>query len=459
MKNDWTISHEGLGLDEGLPARSRLVCLEPLGRDSARTEGLISYIIRLASAHSVNPRRLIRTAFIATQPKIAVLNRFSFFRSNARTVNGLGSYAHLFCDAASTLTGRHEIRYLTLLPLQHLLPRIGEGLIGRNLKWCPDCFAEMVKSNIEPYRPLIWSFLHYQYCSIHQSPLVEHCPNCDGLQPYIPCYPSVCHCSHCRCMLSKKKRGDAASGDHLWTSAAIEDVVLNLRSLEISGAIEHLIQLAEIAANQNTSGKQRTFCKAIGLEKSALWLWTHGHQPTFLNWLKLSYALDAMPSQILQPRHLNQQPPTALRQIPNSHFPCRSQPVRTDIERQHIREELWTMANTPANHRSLSSLAKRYNCDTAVLRRMAPDLCDRIKEKYAVYRKHAGERSRTQYREKLLRVVGELIRLGEYPGGQNLKRMLSKQGMVLIPKYLKTAYLEAISQSTIAGPSGNSEQS
>lgn len=461
MKNEWTVPPEDRSnsMGEGLPARSRLVCLEPIGLDTARTEGLISYIIRLAGAHSVNPRRLIRTEFIAAQTQIARLNRLSFFRNNARTINGMGSYAHLFCDATSSLTGRRGLRYLTLQPLQQMLPDIGEGLLSRNLKWCPYCFADMAKSGIESYRPLTWSFLYYRYCSIHRSPLLERCPNCNSLQSYIPCYPSVCHCSTCRSMLDVKRIHDPPSADDLWTSAAIEDVVLNLRALERSGSVECLIRSAEIAANRTTSGKQRTFCEVVGLERSVLGQWTHGHQPTFVHWLRLSYALDALPSHLLQPGYSDLPLTTTLRRLPDSLLPHRSLTVRTDIERQQIKEALHVMANNPANHRSLSSFAKKHNWDNAALRRIAPESCERIREKYAKYRKHAGERSRAQNREKLLRIVSELVSLGEYPGGQKLKRLLNKQGMVLIPTYLKAAYSEALSQWTTGGLLGKSEQS
>lgn len=433
-----------LSYDE-MPARSRLYALAPIGLDTARTEGLLSYLIRLAAAHSVNPRRLIRTEFVAVQPDIAHLNHLSFFRNNARTVNGLGPYAQKICDAISALTGAADLRYSTLLPLQNLLPHICEGLLSRHPKWCPNCFAGMAKSGDEPYRPLIWSFLHYRCCSIHRQPLMERCPVCGKVQDFIPRYPSVCHCSHCGSWLGQGANRDLPSADDLGVSAAIEDIVLNLRSLEKTAALDNLLLAAEIAAQRNTSGKQRTFCRTIGIERSALGRWLAGHRPSIHRWLVLAYALDTQPSSLLLHPYRDIEPTTeGLRKAPDFLCVRRSKVALSEIQRKRIEDTLREIADDSNDHRSLSSIAKHFKWDAAGLRRLAPEPCNVIRDKYVLNRKLAGEQNHANHRETLLHIFDELVQGGEYPGGQRLKRMLSQKRMVLIPRYLKTAYFEAL---------------
>lgn len=434
---------------DGLPARSRLCALAPIGLNTARTEGLLSYLVRLAGAHSVNPRRLIRTEFIAVQPEIAHLNRLSFFRNNARTVNGLGAYARKICDATSALTGVADLRYSTLLPLQKLLPSICEGLLSRHLKWCPSCFAGMTKSGDEPYRPLIWSFLHYRYCSVHRQLLMERCPDCGKFQDFIPQYPSVCHCSHCGSWLGQDANRDRPSADDLWVSAAIEDIVINLRSLEKTVTLDNLLQTAEIAAQRNTSGKRRAFCRTIGIERSAIGQWLAGHRPSIHRWLALAYALDTQPCSLLLHPYQHIEPnPEGLRKAPD--FLCirRSKVALSEIERKRIGDMLREIADDSNDHRSLSSIAKRFDWDAAGLRRLAPEACNVIRHKYVLHRKLAGERNHENHRETLLAIFDELVQSGEYPGGQRLKRMLAQKSMVLIPRYLKSAYSEALREWT-----------
>lgn len=428
-----------------MPPRSRLYALTPIGLNTSRTEGLLSYLVRLAGAHSVNPRRLIRTEFIAVQPEIAHLNRLSFFRNDARTVNGLGAYARKICDATSALTGVADLRYSTLLPLQNLLPSICEGLLSRHLKWCPSCFAGMAQSGDEPYRPLIWSFFHYRFCSAHRQLLMERCPDCGKFQDFIPQYPSVCHCSHCGSWLGQDANQDRPSANELWISAAIEDIVLNLRSLEKTATLDNLLRTAEIAAQRNTSGKRRAFCRTIGIERSAFGKWLTGHRPSIHRWLALAYALDTQPSSLLLHPYQDIEPPLeGLRKVPD--FLCihRSKVALSEIERKQIEDVLREIADDANDHRSLSSIAKRFDWDAAGLRRLAPEPCNVIRDKYVIHRKLAGERNHANHRETLLRIFDELVQSGEYPGGQRLKRMLAQKSMVLIPRYLKTAYSEAL---------------
>jgi len=118
---DFTPEYPGFADGRAFPPRSRLFALEPIGIGTPTAESMISYVTRLASAHSVSPRRLIREEFAKVSPEIA--EQYSrFLNTNAIFINGLGRYSELFADIVEKLCRQPCASDLTLLPLKSLLP-------------------------------------------------------------------------------------------------------------------------------------------------------------------------------------------------------------------------------------------------------------------------------------------------------------------------------------------------
>ncbi|WP_343725626.1 TniQ family protein [Herbaspirillum huttiense] len=160
-------------------------------------EGLISFIVRLSRAHSLNPRLLIRKVFCEAEPKITAIAKNRFYVKDSRTINAVGEYGRLFAQATSRLTGHGNLDALTMLPWQHVLPENGEAMTAKHVRWCPGCLAEQALTLGFNYRPLIWSLDLYKSCWRHQRPLQDHCPRCNEVQPFIPSIPILGHCAHC----------------------------------------------------------------------------------------------------------------------------------------------------------------------------------------------------------------------------------------------------------------------
>lgn len=171
-------------LDFTIPQRSRLYRPAPKGAEAGQIEGQLSYLVRLARAHSVNPRRLVRTVFASDNMAIRQLKYAGFFVRHAGTINGLGKYAELFCEETGQLTGASFLRHMSLLPLKELLPPNGAGLLASKPRWCPCCVGEMVASGEDVYRPLAWSFDLYRVCARHRIRLQDTCGHCGRAQPF-----------------------------------------------------------------------------------------------------------------------------------------------------------------------------------------------------------------------------------------------------------------------------------
>lgn len=108
-----------------LPPRSRLFAMPPAGLGTDHVEGLTSYLTRLARAHAVNPRRLLRDVFAKTCRSPIQLRCAARHVDDIGTMNGVGSYAAIFTLLTTELTTVSGIRHLTFLPLTNLLPRNG----------------------------------------------------------------------------------------------------------------------------------------------------------------------------------------------------------------------------------------------------------------------------------------------------------------------------------------------
>jgi hypothetical protein len=111
---------------EAPPRRSRLYRLEPIGIGTPEVESLSSYLNRLAQAHCVTVTTLMvhellphvgtpapPRAHPASTPPPGGGRGLS--QHLARQINGLGRIAAAWVQGLEALTGRRDLRFLTLL--------------------------------------------------------------------------------------------------------------------------------------------------------------------------------------------------------------------------------------------------------------------------------------------------------------------------------------------------------
>lgn len=309
------------GLDEAseLPPRSALFALEPIGIGTSAAEGLISYIVRLAEAYSVGPRRLIRDEFSKVCPDIGKFRHGPFFERDARTVNGLHRYSRWFAETIKDLCMRPDARYLTLLPLAGLLPHNGAGLIASRPRWCPACYSGMLDSPDGLHQPLVWSFDLYRICPKHKQPMVDQCPNCGKAQYPIPRSPGFGFCSHCGGWLggNPEASNDVSEFD-IWTAQAIGEIVANLPKLDHLATRKRFMQRIGEAVDCIADGNRAGFCREIGLPQFALKNWLgRDERPSLPQWLAVSYGLSVGPVELLEMDFSSSESKRCLRRLPD----------------------------------------------------------------------------------------------------------------------------------------------
>ena len=191
-------------LDLSVPAiarRTRLYRLDPIGVGTPMVESLTGYLIRLAAAHAVSPGALILRELANFLPdrhsdkKTAPRCAYSTFVYDAYTLNSTTASAERWVSAVEAVTGREDLRFLTMLPWKHAFS--SQGLVRAKRAWCPRCYEEWRDAGDPVYEPLQWMIAAIPICFTHREPLTEICPHCRSKPYVISCRSLPGHCSRC----------------------------------------------------------------------------------------------------------------------------------------------------------------------------------------------------------------------------------------------------------------------
>ena len=245
------------------PARSRLFSLAPDGAGTPDQEGLLSLLVRTCHAHAVNPRLMIRVIFPEVEQSIGSIPTAAFYQRLAGTMNGLSKYAELFVTAMEKLTGKSDLRGLTMLPWQDLFPHNGQGLLARHRRWCPVCLHEQRLRGDVARLPLIWSLETYSFCRHHSVPLEHCCPSCGKIQPFVPPYPDLGTCSHCRRPLGGGREPQEISGFQRWIANALAGMIEQQSAGGFAPSLEVFRSFLIDQVDAHTNGNRAAFCRAL----------------------------------------------------------------------------------------------------------------------------------------------------------------------------------------------------
>lgn len=437
-------SHEEFSIDHvEMTPRSRLYQPEILGVGTKDIESLISYIVRVAAAHSVSPVRMLRKIYANENPEIIAFLYPSFFNQYSSTVNGLGKYAELFVALTESLTGVKSLSLTTLLPVSDLLPSTGCGLLSDRPKWCPECIQEMLVTYNQSYRPLIWYLKLYRACTKHQLPLVDTCPHCDKVQPFIPRYPDLSRCAYCYQGLNVRKQDENFEFTELdyWIFTAIEELIVNLNRFGQVISADAFRLFINSAVNHFSKGNQSVFCKSIGLNSWAVKGWLRNNEkPSLPQLLTICYGINVLPSEMLLKPLSEVFTHQALRHIPEKVVDRAERPLLKGSQISELNISISAIANDEADHRSLAVVAKHLGQRVTCLRYWFPTESAKISNKFAAHKKEIGAQNTQAAIETVSNIVEKLRERGECVSNRKVNNHLLKQGMSLAKPVLYGAF-------------------
>lgn len=436
-----------------LSARSTLFGLPPQGLETGAVEGLLSYLVRLARAHCVSPRKLVLHILGPANLELATIFRHHSFMLQAHSVNGAGTHASLFAKTLEELTQVKGLRNLTLLPWSPIVSSRSQKLIMRNARWCAECLSSWKQEGLEIYRPLCWSIGLYRVCSNHLTPLQDRCRHCGKPQPCLPIKPSMGTCDTCGGWLGVSTEFPRAADDEeLWANALIEDLVTHNYAASASltrANLEHTLKAIVIRFG---GGEKKACCDRLGLPAHTLSSWLKkGANPDFLLWMRLCRAASVTPSDFLntQTEPFQLSPPAKdyfRRESPPSTYPYGPRKIISPADRPAIEKQLERIAQDPNDTRPFRQVAKSLGFGVGALKHWFEPKVAEI-----VAKSSEGRRQRTQQRIELgkrmvIEITNMVIDSGRYPARNVVNHLLLERGFSLMEEEWHQAYLRTKTQ-------------
>jgi hypothetical protein len=284
------------------PRRSRLYSISPQAQGTPMVEALHSLVIRLARAHNVKPHVLVKEEVLRDCEINYTKHSAKFVTTYLSTMNGLGKYAREIKDSLESLTMQSRLDECTFLRWEDLFQYRSRRMLHSHPHWCPVCFAEWRKTDIEPYYPLIWQSTIVQFCPVHHVPLEQKCPACQKTQPFIPRHYFLDHCSYCHGSLAQPDSQPTERGEQRISSDAQQaiDTIAEMIMLDQSAQhllnAEHFWERLKETADKFCDGQIKPFEKILGFSEGTFSNWKLGrHKPSFPAFYRLTRSLGTTP--------------------------------------------------------------------------------------------------------------------------------------------------------------------
>ncbi len=273
-----------------VPARSVLYSIEPIGIGTSLVESLTSYISRLAEEHTVSVGDLVGRVLsdqansgdpIITQAAKAVRVGGHGFRACSYALNGISERTAKWVHALETATSRCDLRFLTLLPFQNVLP----GHLFRNRRaWCALCFEDWRATGQIVYEPLLWGLKVSTHCLVHARALDYTCPRCGRTLNPLGVFSRAGHCGRCGDWLGRAEaadryplRPDRPSGEEqAWSCAQAGDLLSKLPQVHPATARDSLRRSLAVYLAELADGNILALAEYIRCPRSILQTWLDG---------------------------------------------------------------------------------------------------------------------------------------------------------------------------------------
>jgi TniQ len=384
------------------PRRSRLYSLEPIGIGTPEVESLSSYLNRLAQAHCVTVTTLLvhellprvgtpasSRAHPASTPPRGGGRGLS--QHLARQLNGLGRIAAAWVHGLEVLTGRRDLRFLTLLTWQAVLPT--RHLFAPRIRWCPACFEDQQTAGHPLYLPLVWTLNPVTICVRHRQPLQSHCPDCHRPLVAFSGRSRPGYCSRCGAWLGTAARvalppvaPQAADPWAAWVGTTLGHLLQAAPRLERPPPRDTVARAFTAYHAHPAAAGTPPSTMAFGRQRVRSSRWVQGERLMQIDlllrfcWqrdLSLVQFLTAPPPVRVSPGAVAQ-PPRAVPDRATAPGP------RTVSRRETVCDALEAALTTTGPPVSLRAVAQRLQIETRTLWTYAPDLCQHLVDRRTV---------------------------------------------------------------------------
>lgn len=386
------LREEDTPLDYYLSSRSKVYNLEPIGIGTPFVESLSSYISRLSANHNVTVSDFLRgvlepvlkTNYIRKELSMCITKSTSLY------INENNDISNDYVNALEILTGRNDLRNLTMLNWKGILSK---SIRSPYRKWCPSCLNQMEAESLEIYEPLIWYLKDINKCDKHEIPLQDECPNCYKKLPFLHSRYLVGHCQYCGFWL-----GNQAEFCKESLSREEEFVYLNYKQL-IANAPNSLFfptknfipMFLERVIEELEFKNIAVLTKFLGYGHSTVRQWINGlYTPSHKAVIDIVGKLNGTVLGIIYDDNIEL----------NIDITNYNNLRKKSIPKSRIKYHLITALET-GDSKSLYKIAMESGFEIDTARRHFPLLCNKINEKYESYKKDLEIQKQEEIKVKL----------------------------------------------------------
>lgn len=425
-----------------LPSRSRLYHLAPIGVGTPVVESLTGYLARLSEAHCVSPRQLAHREIApmlgvpATVPR--GMSAFAaYFHIAAYALNGVEEGARRWAAALAELTGRRELRFLTLRPWAAVLP--SNKLLRRRPAWCPSCYDAWADAGQPIYQPLRWAIAAVTACPDHGRPLRDRCPwpDCRRHQPLVRSRSGAGSCHWCDRWLGavappapEEGAVDAAAlAWQGWVGDAVGALLAAGPALVTAPGAADLAAAIDACAKQ--VGGAGALGRQVGVRGARVTEWRAGRRtPCLPMLLHLCHRLGTTPLRLLTE---GARPVPSAADAPPQRIYRATRAVRFDVAcgRELVRQ---TLREPPASPPAVRHLARQLACDEQVLRYHFPAECRAISARFKAHRVQEGRAAVARRCAAVRQAVLQLHAHGVFPSQPRVAALLARPATIRHPE-------------------------
>ena len=455
--------------------------LEPQGIGTPYIESLTSYIARLAAVHSVSTAILLKKII---EPKLSVIHIKEelikgLYSNTTRYINKNNSITLDYVKALELLTGREDLRNLTMLNWQGILTK---KIIGDYRKWCPSCFKQMVTNSEEIYEPLIWYLIAIEKCDIHEIRLEDTCNNCKKKLPFVHSRIIVGYCQYCGSWLGDKTsfQKEPLTEIEKFSALNYKELIENTCMLKFfpskifislllkraikEGGFTSFKSLARYLNISFSSFDNYLYCrnipdkynliKIVSKLNSTIYKLTCGENIRIVDGERFNYNSRVKTKAPLNrieytlKENLKSESPKSLSKISlelgcgrdtaKKYFPGLCEKLEEKYHTYHKKSEMITKAkiHTILNHclsedipKSLTKLADENRIPIRKIRRYFPELSKEVSYRYTTYLKERRKRKVESSSKEIQRIVNDLHQKGIYPSTWRVRQISDYKGV------------------------------
>lgn len=352
-----------------------LYSLPPIGVGTCFVESISSYVARLAAAHSLPVSMLLRRVVAEHFPRVKhSLKKGIGSQLVIQKMCGLGKEASDFVTALEKLTGRRDLRQLTMLPFARLIS--GKDLLTENGSWCPHCLKEQRRSGNTVYYPLLWSLNGCTTCPLHKSNLLRVCPHCKAWLRPLTYKTIVGHCDRCNKWLGVGDRKTSRRG-HV-------DFFVRLFEWHASTGHARKVQTFPALLNYLTVGERRKIYgqelkRKIHFQRYRIEDMCCGRMLPTLSmvfWVASHFRLDPFDVLTMSKAEMEQRDIKLIGDFDSSHL----KPVQVNWQQLH--GLLRDVASRKASAMRIEEIARAYKCSPEEIWERHEDLCVEISRRF-----------------------------------------------------------------------------